>query len=130
MESSHISIGRIGEDAVANHLKRKGYHILSRNYRKKWGEIDVIAEKDKIIHFVEVKTVSYETVRGKIPRETWLPEENVEGRKLGRLLKTIETWLLEYEYDGEWQLDVAAVWLDVTHETGRIKMLENIIKDK
>lgn len=64
-------IGQIGENIAVKHLKKLGYKILDRNYRKKWGEIDIIAEKNeskslfqrvfkakKILHFIEVKSVS------------------------------------------------------------------------
>ena len=67
-------IGQIGENLAVRHLKNLGFKILDRNYRKKWGEIDIIAEIDKassifqkflhpkkILHFIEVKSVSAET---------------------------------------------------------------------
>lgn len=127
MDAPHIKIGKIGEQVVVNHLKRKGYVICETNYRKKWGEIDIIAAKEDIVHFIEVKTVSHETVPSHVSCETWLPEENVQRYKLQKLFRTIETWLLEYRYEGEWQLDVAAVWLDVSHKSGRIKMIENVV---
>ena len=38
-------VGRVGEDIAAQFLERKGFKILARNYRKPWGEIDIIAEK-------------------------------------------------------------------------------------
>lgn len=129
MIAPHIRIGQIGEEIVANHLKRKGYVVQSRNYRKKWGEIDIIAEEGSVVHFVEVKTVSCETGSNSVSHETWLPEENVEYRKLRKLFRIIETWLLEHRYDGKWQLDVASVWIDVKKKRGRIKIMENIIKD-
>jgi len=50
----HISIGRLGEDIATGYLKNRGFHIITRNYRKKWGEIDIIAKKDNVLHFVEV----------------------------------------------------------------------------
>ena len=129
MESSHTRIGQLGEQTVANHFKRRGYSIRDRNYRKKWGEIDIIAEKMNVVHFIEVKTVSYETRFPSVTHGTWLPEENVERRKLGRLFRIIETWLSEYKYEGEWQLDVVSVWINSKHKTGRIKVIENVIKD-
>jgi putative endonuclease len=128
MIASHIRIGKIGEEAAANYLKRKGYTIEGRNYRKKWGEIDVIAKKGGKIHFVEVKTVSYE-VTIPVSHGTWLPEENVDQRKLQKLFRTIETWLFEHHYKGEWQLDVASVWINTKSKKGRIKIIENVIAD-
>ena len=50
-------IGRIGEQIAAEFLESKGFKVLERNYRKPWGEIDIIAEKDKTVRFVEGKGV-------------------------------------------------------------------------
>ncbi|MBI2035785.1 MAG: YraN family protein [Candidatus Liptonbacteria bacterium] len=51
-------LGNLGEDIACEYLKNKKYKILARNYRKPWGEIDVVAKaKDKTLVFVEVKTV-------------------------------------------------------------------------
>ena len=49
-------LGNIGEAKAEAYLKECGYKILERNYRAKFGEIDLIAEKDKVITFVEVKS--------------------------------------------------------------------------
>lgn len=129
MNAPHIRVGQAGEEAVANHLGRKGYVILGRNYRKKWGEIDIIAKKDAIIHFIEVKTVSYGTHSSDVSHGTYLPEENVSRRKLQKILRTIETWLLENRHTGAWQIDVASVWIDAKQRKGRIKLIENVIQD-
>ncbi len=48
--------GKTGEEAVCSYLRELGYSITARNYRKKCGEIDIIAENDDFIVFVEVKT--------------------------------------------------------------------------
>ena len=53
----HLLLGRIGEELAANYLVKNGFYILERNWRSKYGyEIDIIAFKDNILHFVEVKT--------------------------------------------------------------------------
>lgn len=49
-------LGRRGEDAVNNYLLKLGYTIIARNYRRKCGEIDLIACKGDLISFVEIKT--------------------------------------------------------------------------
>ena len=49
-------IGKIGEELVCRYLIKRGYNIISRNYRIKGGEIDIIAENGDYLAFVEVKT--------------------------------------------------------------------------
>jgi len=118
-------IGQIGENVACEFLVKQGYEILDRNYRKKWGEIDIVAKKDSVIHFVEVKAVS-----GNVPRETdYQPEENVHSWKIKRLGRAIQTYLLEKKvsHETEWQLDVIAVFLDFSVRKARIRITENII---
>jgi putative endonuclease len=52
----HIVQGTLGENRVAEYLKAQGYSIITVNYKKKYGEIDIIALKDSTLAFVEVKT--------------------------------------------------------------------------
>ena len=56
MLDSRKEVGNKGEKLAAKFLKRKGYKIIQRNYKCKLGEIDIIAEQDRTIVFVEVKT--------------------------------------------------------------------------
>ena len=120
-------IGDFGENIVCNFLVKHGFIILDRNYHKKWGEIDIIAQKNKIVHFIEVKTVSRET--------SYKPEENVHLWKLKRMSRAIQTYLIEKnsylpadkEGETEWQIDVAAVFLDLNNKKAKIRMTENVI---
>lgn len=126
-------IGDIGEETCCSYLESKGFKIIARNYLKKWGEIDVIAAKGGILHFIEVKTVSRENVRD-ISRETledYRPEENVHPWKLKRLSRTIQGYLLENKAEAEklWQLDIMAVFLDLKNKEARVRFMENIVID-
>lgn len=56
-KKNNSKVGKIGEDIFVKHLVKHKYSILDRNFRKNWGEIDVVAKKDGIIHFFEVKSV-------------------------------------------------------------------------
>ncbi|MFC1595245.1 YraN family protein [Patescibacteria group bacterium] len=51
-------IGDIGERLAAMFLVKHGFQIIGRNYQKKWGELDIIAQKNGLLHFIEVKTIS------------------------------------------------------------------------
>ncbi|HEX4799461.1 MAG TPA: YraN family protein [Candidatus Paceibacterota bacterium] len=126
----HNEIGFIGENVASQWCVSHGYSILIRNYRKKYGEIDIVArETGGKVHFIEVKTVSYETRSDfdRISRETWRPEENVHHHKLRKLSRVIEVWLQENEYLGEWQIDVFAVRIVPREKLASITRIENII---
>lgn len=100
------SLGEIGEEVAAKYLSKKGYKILNKNYRKPWGEIDIIVEKRGIVVFVEVKTIKVNQ-----GQDSSLPEENVNFFKKEKLIRTSETYLLEKDYpeDQEWQIDVVGI---------------------
>ena len=114
-------VGDIGESSAARFLEKRGFKILDRNYLKKWGEIDIIAMKDKVIHFVEVKT---STSTGE-----WRPEDNVHPRKLRRLSRAIRTYLAErrISHDAIWQVDVLAVHLDFTTRRATIRVIDDVV---
>lgn len=55
MSDERKQLGKQGEDLVAKYLEKNGYQILDANYSQKFGEIDLIAQKDDVLAFVEVK---------------------------------------------------------------------------
>jgi putative endonuclease len=123
-------VGNDGELLTANYYKGKGFTMLEMNYFRKWGEIDVIVKKDNTIHFIEVKTVSYETkqdLETAVLRDTYRPEENVHAYKLKKLARAIETWILEHNWQGDIQIDVAAVRIVPRETYATIKIIPNII---
>ena len=61
-------IGEIGENMAVKFLVKHGFSILDRNYTKKWGEIDIVAEKNNKLYFVEVKSVSRQTLDIFVPK--------------------------------------------------------------
>jgi putative endonuclease len=123
-------IGNYGEEIAANYLKKQGFEILSRNYLQKWGEIDIVARRTDKVHFVEVKTVSYETkeiLKGSVSCGTWRPEDNVHPHKLKKLSRAIESWLMEFKYYGEWQIDVLAIKVVPREKFATVKYIPNVI---
>jgi len=127
-------IGAYGEQLAVNYLKNKGFIVLEVNYLKKWGEIDIVARETigdtDIIRFVEVKTVSYETIAAlerAVTHETWQPEDNVHFKKIQRMNRTIESWLLENQCYLEWQIDIAAVRIVFADKYASVKYIPNVI---
>jgi len=126
-------IGRLGEDSACDYLKKQGYRIIDRNYLKKWGEIDIVAQKAKKIHFVEVKSVSrtISTDKSVSPEtfDTYRPEDNIHPWKLERLGRVIQSYLLEKDVsdDIEWQFDMATVCIDVQNKLSQVTLTEDLV---
>lgn len=124
-------LGDIGENVACVFLEKNGYKIIERNYLKKWGEIDVVAKKGRILHFIEVKSVSCVTLDESALRlrsgQDYRPEDNMHPWKLKRLSRVIQTYLLEKDLDCEWQLDLITVKIDEKNRKARAEMLENVI---
>lgn len=116
-------IGNNGEKIACTYLEKLGYLIQDRNYNKKWGELDIVAVKDNILHFFEVK--SMRTVGNSIYR----PEENVHNLKQKRLRRTIQTYLNEHKAGIEpvFKFHVIVVKMNIATGESDIEMLENII---
>jgi putative endonuclease len=122
--------GAYGEQIALTYLKNKGFSILDTNYLKKWGEIDIVARRTGLIHFVEVKTVSYETkqlLMAAVSHGTWRPEENVTEFKLKKLSRVIESWLLEKRCNADWQIDVVAVRIVPRERYATVRYLPNVV---
>lgn len=148
-------IGNLGEDLAEMFLVKQGFKIRERNYLKKWGELDIIAENNNLIYFIEVKsTVSHETKNDNVSRQVsrlcftansfkiivsretfeeddYLPEDNVNYWKQKRIIRAIQTYLIERNVheDQKWQIDVITVKIDFSNETAIIKHIENVIFD-
>jgi len=122
--------GETGENIAVKFLMKHGFRILDRNYTKKWGEIDVVAEKDSKLYFIEVKSVSCETLNN-VNHETldqYHPEDNMHPWKLKRLSRTIQTYLLSKNLDEkEWQVDLLVVFLDLKDKKAKVKVVSDII---
>jgi putative endonuclease len=128
--SEKQKIGEIGENVAVKFLVKHNFSIIERNYTKKWGELDIIAEKDKKIYFVEVKSISKKNL-DIVTRETldlYRPEENMHRWKLKRLSRIIQTYLISKRLDArEWQVDLLVVFLDIENKKAKVKVFRDII---
>ena len=123
-------IGQVGETIVVEFLKRKGFKILDRNYRKPWGEIDIIAEKGGVVRFVEVKSVSRE-IGDSFSREMdYRPEELVNASKLKKIARTAELYMESKGDEREYQIDVVGVILDKVKRSARCRLIEQAVDDE
>jgi putative endonuclease len=132
--------GEIGENIAVKFLMKHNFLILNRNYTKKWGEIDIVAEKSNKLYFIEVKSVSRFDLKN-VSQETldqYHPEDNMHPWKLKRLSRTIQTYLLSEKIpighsltgeadEKEWQVDLLIVFLDIKNKKAKIKVVNDII---
>ena len=101
MSNYNQEIGRIGENKAKNYLVLHGYKILETNFRTRFGEIDIIAEKDGCVCFVEVKT----RTNDKFGR----PIEAISYYKQQNMLKAAKTYIMRKGYEFECRFDAVEV---------------------
>ncbi len=110
--------GKDGEEMAAHYLRENGYQIIDQNNSTKFGELDLIATKNDILVFVEVKFKQTE--------DFGTPEEMIGINKLNQVRRTAELYLLTNpdiakNYD-KYQIDAICI----VEETGRISHHENL----
>lgn len=98
------TFGKLGEDCAATYLEAAGYTIVARNFRIRSAEIDIIAQRDNVLVFVEVKTRS-DTLHG-------LPSEAVTLRKQKKIIEAAGIFLQDEKYQSHsCRFDVMEIYL-------------------
>lgn len=132
--------GKLGEDIASEYLLNKSFTIIERNFRKPWGELDIIAKDPSgVLVFVEVKTIrSRSTVvdprcgiaaSGQSGNLAILPEENLTAAKLIKLKRAAYLYANEnpklVDDENGWRIDLIAI---IIGDNGKpeIKHFENI----
>jgi putative endonuclease len=128
--AEHNEIGKIGENLAHAFLMKLGFSIKERNYRTKTGEIDIIAERDNVLHIVEVKSIKVRDLT-EIKRGSIQPEDNLTHAKWDKILKTIQVYLSHRNvlHDMPIQIDLACVYINTEKREGRVKLLQNVHKE-
>ncbi|PAF54188.1 hypothetical protein BKH42_01375 [Helicobacter sp. 13S00482-2] len=101
--------GLYAESLACEYLQKNGYEIIQRNFSSKYGEIDIIALKSKIIHFIEVKS-------GK----NFEPIYAITPKKMSKIIKTIQYYLLQYDPQTTYCIDALII------KDEDINLIENI----
>jgi len=116
MKIFNSKTGKQGEDIAVETLRTKGYVIQERNWRNKFGELDIIAKKDGVLVFVEVKTKTGEIFG--------LPEEMVGKGKLQKVRNMATVYMNGKETPC--RIDVVAVVLSEDGQVTRLTHYENV----
>jgi putative endonuclease len=119
MTDSRKELGNAGERTAEKHLVSRGYSILARNFRSRQGELDLIARKDGVIVFAEVKTRN----NGQFESAA----ESITETKKQKLELMAETFLQDYSEEYESCRFDALIVLPGDGKKTRIEHIENII---
>lgn len=121
------SKGAVGENVASRFLKNQGFTIVSRNYLKKWGELDIVAKKDGVLHFFEVKSTT-STDFSRITN-AHKPEENVHSFKTHKIRRVVQTFLIENKIsqESEFHFHVLSVSLDFDIRKAQVKWIKDVI---
>ena len=83
--ATHNTTGLLGEQMAADYFIKAGYQLIEKNWRHSHWEVDIIAVKDTVLHFIEVKT--------RRTKKFGLPEESVSRKKIQYLINASEAYL-------------------------------------
>lgn len=120
MTHQRKQLGAQGEQWAREELEKRGYRVLETNWRSYLGELDIIAQKEGKIVFVEVKT--------KTGLGYGSPEEMVDRRKQWKLIRTAESYLEAQDLqNADWRIDVVAIGLDSAGRP-KIELIENAVE--
>jgi Holliday junction resolvase-like predicted endonuclease len=125
--AKHNEIGVLGEDLTVSFLMKHGFSILDRNVRNTFGEIDIVAMKNDILHFVEVKSISVRTLEN-FSQIVIRPEEHLTPPKWRNILTSVEIYLRRH-YATRFpthQIDLSAVYIEEESRQAKITILQNI----
>lgn len=123
LKDDRKKLGLLAEAIAREYLIKNGYRILAANYKFNFGELDIVAQKDETIVFVEVKAVSnlYEGLE---------PEFRVDFRKKNKLIKLATAYMLNKKLSKfDWQIDIISVIFDLENKKARIKHFKNAFGD-
>jgi putative endonuclease len=110
-------LGRLGEDLAAEHLERRGFELVERNYRTRWGELDIVAFDGQTLAFCEVKT---RRAGG------GSPFESLHAHKRARVRKMAGQWLIDRSdrpYAPAMRFDAIGITVD---RTGALVSLQHL----
>lgn len=125
-------IGALGEKVAAEYLHRHGFIVVDRNVARKTGELDIVARKDKVVHFVEVKSVACDELPAADPlkdasHDAYDPSANLHEAKIRKVARTAEWYMAEHALEDEWQVDGVLVWLRRRDGMAHVRYLPQLV---
>lgn len=113
----HTEVGKEGEAVARDYLEKKGYRVITQNWRTKYGEIDLIALHQGVLIFIEVRTKTHERFG--------IPEESINTKKQSRMINNAQAYMAIHRHRGPSRIDAVCVVLG-HGSPARIDHYENI----
>lgn len=118
MKQFNLATGKLGEQIARDYLEKKGYKIIEQDYRTRYGEIDLVAEKDKKLVVVEVRT--------KIGESFGTPEESLTKTKLRKIWLNTQAYTSFKKWPGDYRADAICIVLKHDFSVERLNHYEYI----
>lgn len=115
--AKHIHTGKLGENLGEHFFEQHGYVVLEKNWRHSRWEVDIIASKNNVLHFVEIKT--------RRTKNYGLPEDKVGNKKIQNLINAAEEYLYLHPQWKRIQFDVLSIIIN-TNESPEYFLIEDV----
>lgn len=118
-------VGNLGERVTAYYLKSFGHIIVGRNIFYKVGELDIVSQKDSVLHVTEVKTSLCESFSNCLQR--YNPGDNLHLHKITKLVRAANMYMVKNNWVGEWQIDAALVLVRRSDGMAKVHYIPQIL---
>jgi len=115
------NLGICGEKIAKNFLEQKGYKILDTNFTTKWGELDIVAKKNKVLIFGEVKTI--------FKNPGFSPEDEISPKKEKQLRKMFQIYLSSKKLPSDTACQIDIIAIEKEGEKTVVRHYENAVED-
>lgn len=121
MKSSNLQTGNKGEDIASKYLQEKGFKIIDRKWKKDFGELDIVATKNKITYFIEVKT--------QFENQQTSPVDELTQSKISKLKNLVSGYSMYHpDIPQKFMLSAICIWLDYDKNPTKIQWIENLME--
>jgi putative endonuclease len=123
--AEHNYVGQVGERLAREYLEKEGWKILEQNYKTKYAEIDLVAQKPN--KFLQSPTLVFVEVRTKVGEQWGSPEDTINKQKLWKVLQNAKSYAAFTNWPGPQRIDAICIVLKNDYSVVRLTHHENIV---
>lgn len=125
--AEHNYVGQVGERLAREYLEKEGWKIIEQNYKTKYAEIDLVAEKPAGLLGLGKSTLVFVEVRTKIGEQWGTPEDTINRAKLWKVLQNAKSYAGFKKWQGPQRIDAICIVLRSDYSVARLTHHENIV---